>query len=459
MNILKRSALRFVFFFILVLLLNIVFVLAAMAYVNSQQYPPDTSETIASEITLSDGSYHVSPKAKRLISQEKLWVMIIDKNTGREIFNINKPQQIGTHFNYADVVRFSRFYLHDYPVFTRIKDDENAIYIVAFPKDSIIRYSYNFLESHRYRFIPILALGIISINVLLCLFLYIYSVTFLNRNIRPIINAIGKLPSGLNTQVNSVKELDRLALAVNSANQQLRENEEFKENWISGIAHDIKTPLSVIVSNTSLAIEKTDNENLLKHLNPTLVESHYIQNLLNDLNIFARLTNGNLELKKEIVTIIPFFKEIIIQIVNQDVWEEFQFEFDAESNLSGKKMYVEKALISRVIHNLIYNSVLHNSHGCTIKIELKSYSDDNFKITVQDNGVGTSLEKLKNINKIEEFTFDISGVRRSGMGLKISKQIIDLHNGDMIIKSEQGRYFKADIILPIAFTSGSDNPL
>ena len=55
-------------------------------------------------------------------------------------------------------------------------------------------------------------------------------------------------------------------------------------------AHDIKTPLSVIVSNTSLAIEKTDNDLLLKNLKPTLVESHYIQNLLNDLNIFARLT-------------------------------------------------------------------------------------------------------------------------------------------------------------------------
>ncbi|WP_044981493.1 histidine kinase dimerization/phospho-acceptor domain-containing protein, partial [Streptococcus suis] len=108
-------------------------------------------------------------------------------------------------------------------------------------------------------------------------------------------------PLGLNKQVDSVKELDRLTLAVNSANRKLRENEEFKENWISGIAHDIKTPLSVIVSNTSLAIEKTDNENLLKHLKPTLVESHYIQNLLNDLNIFARLTNGNFKLNLEIV--------------------------------------------------------------------------------------------------------------------------------------------------------------
>ena len=123
-----------------------------------------------------------------------------------------------------------------------------------------------------------------------CLFLYIYSVTFLNRNIKPIINAIVKLPNGGNTQVKSVQELDKLTLAINSANQKLRENEEFKENWISGIAHDIKTPLSVIVSNTSLAIEKTDNDLLLKYLKPTLVESHYIQNLLNDLNIFRRIT-------------------------------------------------------------------------------------------------------------------------------------------------------------------------
>ncbi|WP_165619632.1 sensor histidine kinase, partial [Streptococcus equi] len=192
----------------------------------------------------------------------------------------------------------------------------------------------------------------------------VYSITFLDRNIKPIISAIVKLPNGVNTQVKSVKELDKLTFAINSANQKLRENEEFKEDWISGIAHDIKTPLSVIVSNISLAIEETDNDILLKYLNPTLVESHYIQNLLNDLNIFARLTNGNLILKQEIIYIIPFFKDIIIQIINQEIWHDFNFEFTADENLYNKKMYVEKFLISRIIHNLIYNSVLHNPSGC-----------------------------------------------------------------------------------------------
>ncbi len=425
--------------------------IAETTYISSQQFASNIIETVSSNITLSNRTYTVSSTAERLIKDNKLWVMIIDKNSGTEKFNINKPENIENHFDYADVIRFSRYYLSDYPVFTQIKEEDNDIYIIAFPKNAIIRYSNNYFDLTKVHIFPILILVIIFVNCLLCLFLYLYSISFLNRNIKPIISAIGKLPDGLNKQVNSVKELDRLTLAVNSANQKLRESEEFKENWISGIAHDIKTPLSVIVSNTSLAIEKTDDENLLKHLRPTLVESHYIQNLLNDLNIFARLTNGNLKLNLEIVEIIPFFREVIIQIINQEIWKEFNFEFKPDPDLSGKKMYIEKALISRLVHNLIYNSVLHNRAGCEINIILEYVSNNSFTITVRDNGIGVSSDRLKNINinNIEEFNFDISGVRRSGIGLKISKQIIDLHNGNFVITSQQGKYFQTTIALPI----------
>ena len=375
--------------------------------------------------------------------------MILDQKSGNEKFNIKKPKNIKTQFDYADVIKFSRYYLDDYPIFTQIKKEQKDIYIIAFPKESIIRYGNNFFDLKRFLIFMILILVIIFVNCLFCLFLYLYSVTFLNRNIQPIINAIGKLPVGLNKQVNSVQELDRLTLAVNSANKKLRKNEEFKENWISGIAHDIKTPLSVIVANASLAIEKTDNDDLLKNLKPTLIESHYIQNLLNDLNIFARLTNGNLKLNQEITDIIPFFKEIIIQIINQEIWNDFNFEFIPDNKLLGKKMYIEKSLMSRVIHNLIYNSVLHNPSGCNIQIVLNYISRNKFSVIIRDNGIGTSTDRLKNINKIKEFNFDISGVRRSGMGLKISNQIVDLHGGSMIITSEQGEYFQTEIILPI----------
>ena len=449
MNIFKKGILKFILAFLIIILIDFVLLVATTNFIRSQQSPIDIIQGVSSNITPSNGTYKVNQTAKKLIKKHNLWVMILDQKSGNEKFNIKKPKNIKTQFDYADVIKFSRYYLDDYPIFTQIKKEQKDIYIIAFPKESIIRYGNNFFDLKRIQIFPILILVIIFVNCLFCLFLYLYSVTFLNRNIQPIINAIGKLPVGLNKQVNSVQELDRLTLAVNSANKKLRKNEEFKENWISGIAHDIKTPLSVIVANTSLAIEKTDNDDLLKNLKPTLVESHYIQNLLNDLNIFARLTNGNLKLNQEITDIIPFFKEIIIQIINQEIWNDFNFEFIPDNKLLGKKMYIEKSLMSRVIHNLIYNSVLHNPSGCNIQIVLNYISRNKFSVIIRDNGIGTSTDILKNINKIEEFNFDISGVRRSGMGLKISNQIVDLHGGSMIITSEQGEYFQTEIILPI----------
>ena len=449
MNIFKKGILKFILAFLTIILIDFVLLVATTNFIRSQQSPIDIIQGVSSNITPSNGTYKVNQTAKKLIKKHNLWVMILDQKSGNEKFNIKKPKNIKTQFDYADVIKFSRYYLDDYPIFTQIKKEQKDIYIIAFPKESIIRYGNNFFDLKRIQIFPILILVIIFVNCLFCLFLYLYSVTFLNRNIQPIINAIGKLPVGLNKQVNSVQELNRLTLAVNSANKKLRKNEEYKENWISGIAHDIKTPLSVIVANTSLAIEKTDNDDLLKNLKPTLVESHYIQNLLNDLNIFARLTNSNLKLNQEITDIIPFFKEIIIQIINQEIWNDFNFEFIPDNKLLGKKMYIEKSLMSRVIHNLIYNSVLHNPSGCNIQIVLNYISRNKFSVIIRDNGIGTSTDILKNINKIEEFNFDISGVRRSGMGLKISNQIVDLHGGSMIITSEQGEYFQTEIILPI----------
>ena len=449
MNIFKKGILKFILAFLTIIFIDFVLLVATTNFIRSQQSPIDIIQGVSSNITPSNGTYKVNQTAKKLIKKHNLWVMILDQKSGNEKFNIKKPKNIKTQFDYADVIKFSRYYLDDYPIFTQIKKEQKDIYIIAFPKESIIRYGNNFFDLKRIQIFPILILVIIFVNCLFCLFLYLYSVTFLNRNIQPIINAIGKLPVGLNKQVNSVQELDRLTLAVNSANKKLRKNEEFKENWISGIPHDIKTPLSVIVANASLAIEKTDNDDLLKNLKPTLIESHYIQNLLNDLNIFARLTNGNLKLNQEITDIIPFFKEIIIQIINQEIWNDFNFEFIPDNKLLGKKMYIEKSLMSRVIHNLIYNSVLHNPSGCNIQIVLNYISRNKFSVIIRDNGIGTSTDRLKNINKIEEFNFDISGVRRSGMGLKISNQIVDLHGGSMIITSEQGEYFQTEIILPI----------
>ncbi|HFU4420668.1 TPA: sensor histidine kinase, partial [Streptococcus suis] len=110
--------------------------------------------------------------------------------------------------------------------------------------------------------------------------------------ITPLVLAIKKLPEGLSGSVSTQDELKQLTEAINIADKKLKEGELFKENWISGIAHDIKTPLSVITSNASLIRSDTVDKNQLRRLRSILNESYYIQNTVNDLNIFARLTNS-----------------------------------------------------------------------------------------------------------------------------------------------------------------------
>nr|QID26275.1 sensor protein [Streptococcus suis] len=112
------------------------------------------------------------------------------------------------------------------------------------------------------------------------------------------------------------------------------------------------------------------DKNQLRRLRSILNESYYIQNTVNDLNIFARLTNSPFTLKLESVKIIPFFKEIIIQIINQEVWENINFSFEFDDELQNSKISIEKNLISRVVHNIIYNSILHNPEGCNVNISL-----------------------------------------------------------------------------------------
>ena len=79
-----------------------------------------------------------------------------------------------------------------------------------------------------------------------------------------------------------------------------------------------------------------------KHIRPILTESYYIQNVLNDLNIVARLSSGHLQLNQTETKIIPFFKDILIHILNQEIWNEFEFEFDYDYSLVNQSIMIEQ---------------------------------------------------------------------------------------------------------------------
>lgn len=438
-------------FIVSVIVMSIINIFIIVFFVFSQANQTNVMDTVSSlveQLDISSNSAKLSNLGKKLANSKEVWIMVLDSDSGKEIYEYKKPSEVPTHYSLTDVAKFTRYYLNDYPVFVQIIN--NKILVFGFSKDNVFRFPFNYYEKSDLHNLFILAFFLLGINCLYLLIIYTYSTRVVQRKITPLVSAIQKLPEGLSGSVATQDELKQLTEAINIADNKLKEGELFKENWISGIAHDIKTPLSVIISNASLIKSDTADKNQLRRLRSILNESYYIQNTINDLNIFARLTNNQFNLKLESVKIISFFRKIIIQIINQEVWENSNFAFEFDDKLQNSTISIEKNLISRVFHNIIYNSILHNPEGCNVNIRL--HRDKEFLIiTIEDDGIGITNDKLLSIhnsNKIIE-EFDISGIRRHGMGLKISKQIIEVHKGSFKVESKDKQFFRVIITLPL----------
>lgn len=439
---------RFIVSIIIMSIINIFIVGFFVFSQANQTNVMDTVNSLVKQLDISSNSAKLSNFGKKLANSKKVWIMILDSDSGEEIYEYKKPSEVPTQYSLTDVAKFTRYYLNDYPVFVQFIN--NKILVFGFSKDSVFRFPFDYYEKSDLHSLFILGFFLLGINCLYLLIIYTYSTRLVQRKIAPLVLAIQKLPEGLIDSVSTQDELKQLTEAINIADNKLKEGELFKENWISGIAHDIKTPLSVIISSASLIKSDTADKNQLRRLRSILNESYYIQNTINDLNIFARLTNNQFSLKLESVKIIPFFRKIIIQIINQEVWENSNFSFEFDDELQNSTILIEKNLISRVVHNIIYNSILHNPEGCSINTRL--HKDKEFLIiTIEDDGIGIANDKLLSIhdsNKISE-EFDISGIRRHGMGLKISKQIIEVHEGTFKVESKEKQFFRVIITLPL----------
>ncbi|QGG99027.1 ATP-binding protein [Streptococcus dysgalactiae subsp. dysgalactiae] len=136
-------------------------------------------------------------------------------------------------------------------------------------------------------------------------------------------------------------------------------------------------------------------------------------------------------------------------MTSEGVWNHFNFEFNFEKTLSSENITLDRNLISRVIHNLIYNSILHNPNGCDISLYIRKGGTNYILVEITDNGIGKNTEPSKINQNINHLQFDISGAIRNGIGLQISEQIIKLHNGIFTVVGKKGHCFSVIIKLPI----------
>lgn len=216
-----------------------------------------------------------------------------------------------------------------------------------------------------------------------------------------------------------------------------------KSRFLSNMSHELRTPLNGIIGASNLLLQ----ENYLPHQKSNLdilkYSSEHMMVLVNDILDFNKIEAGKLELETRPVNIMQFMNKIINQFAGQVQTKGLRFHTAIDIHLDNE-MFTDETRLNQILSNLLSNAIKFTDRG-SISLTAKQLFSTSEKATVQfvvkDTGIGIPENKHREI--FRSFTqADIDTTRKfggTGLGLTISKRLINMFNSELMLKSQEGR--------------------
>lgn len=307
-------------------------------------------------------------------------------------------------------------------------------------------------------FILVLLLTLISggtlfsvyfINPLLLMLLIINQLSKGNYDISKLNNKLytdnGHLKKRYFLYKELVNDLSILSRKLEKTKREREHLQQAKEEWIRGISHDLKTPLSYILGYSALLAKKDyewKEEELRKFLNEIYIKGKYMEQLVSGLKLSLTKEHSSTIMPISIATfnVIPFLQELIAEIANQSNSSDYELSF--EHDIDSVEIQADQQLLYRAFQNLLNNAIKHNPPQTKISIYVKTENKNAISVEFADNGIG--LE-----NQYKEMLMKADPALNSGRGLAVVKNIILAHKGSIVVYSTKGSYTQIIVQLPI----------
>ena len=228
-----------------------------------------------------------------------------------------------------------------------------------------------------------------------------------------------------------------------------------KTTFLFNMSHDIRTPMNAIIGFNNMAAAHLDEkETVATCLKKVGSSSRQLLSLINDVLDMARIESGTVKCEYEPTDLVESAEDLT-DIVKQSVQKELRIEVDF-SGVEHRFVLADHLHTDRILMNIISNSVKYTPEGGWVKFSVKELPSASsregfcrYDFTVEDNGIGMSEEFLEHI--YEEFSREknstVSGIQGTGLGMAITKKLVDLLGGTIDIQSKLGEGTKTTIHL------------
>lgn len=225
--------------------------------------------------------------------------------------------------------------------------------------------------------------------------------------------------------------------------------QQTREEWITGLTHDLKTPLSSIYGYALLLESQQYNwtDRDIQQFGSVMKEkSQYMTTLIDDLSLTYQLKNNSLPAQHVNIEMNQFVQKVLLQFINNPTLQNQNIEFVPSSNKI--QYFIEEKWFQRIIENLLVNAVKHNNETTNVSVKL-SQNATSFTLSISDNGKGMD-DKTKELlfERYYRGTNTEESNIGTGLGLAITKQLVHAHNGTISIESELGKGTTIILVFP-----------
>ena len=229
-----------------------------------------------------------------------------------------------------------------------------------------------------------------------------------------------------------------------------------KSTFLSNMSHDIRTPMNAIIGFTTLALSNIDDTDRVKdYLGKTLASSNHLLSLINDVLDMSRIESGKIHLEEVEVNLSDVLHDLKTIVSGLIYAKQLELYMDV-MDVTDEDVYCDKTRLNQILLNLLSNAIKFTPAGGTVSVRVrqlagKVHGCGQYEFRIKDNGIGMSQEFAQKIFEPfeRERTSTVSRIQGTGLGMAITKNIVDMMGGTIEVQTAQGKGTEFTVCVPM----------